>query len=62
MIPYYWYDDHNQEIKERLLEEGIVSWQQIQNMEIPRFADDSEESWTWTNNSIKDHTSTTLHK
>lgn len=56
MIPYYWYDDRNQEIKERSLEEAIVSWQQIQNMREPRFADTTEEPWTWTNNSLENDT------
>lgn len=56
MIPYYWYDDHKQEIKRRPLEEEIVSWQQIQNIRNPQLVDELEESWTWTNNSIKDDT------
>lgn len=55
-IPYYWYDDQKQEIKEWSLEEQIISWQQIQNMRVPRFADAPEEPWTWTNNSLEDDT------
>lgn len=56
MIPYYWYDDRNQEIKRRSLEDEIISWQQIQNMRDPRFADAPEEPWTWTNNTLEDDT------
>ena len=55
-IPYYWYDDHNQEIIERSLEGEIVSWQRIQNMREPNFADAPEEPWTWSNNSLEDDT------
>lgn len=56
MIPYYWYDDRNQEIKGRSLEEEIVSWQQIQNMSDPRFTNAPKEPWTWTNNTLEDDT------
>ena len=56
MIPYYWYDEHNQEIKGRSLEEEIVSWQEIQNMDGTRFVGDPEAPWTWTNNSIENDT------
>lgn len=55
-IPYYWYDNHNQEIRGHSLEEEIVSWQQIQNMKEPNLADEPEEPWTWTNNSLEDDT------
>lgn len=55
-IPYYWYDDHNQEIKGRPLEEEIVAWQQIRNMTNPNFADAPEKTWTWTNNALEDDT------
>ena len=37
-IPYYWYDDHNQEINGRLLEEEIVSWQQLSNPQRTKFS------------------------
>lgn len=43
MIPYYRYDDRNQEIEERSLEEAIVTWQQIQNMSEPCLVG---EPWT----------------
>lgn len=56
MIPYFWYDDHNQEIKGHPLEEDIVSWQQIQNVGETRSAGASEEPWTWSNNSLEDDT------
>lgn len=55
-IPYYWYDDHNQYIIDRPLEEEIASWQKSQNMDSMCSAHTSEELWTWTNNSIKDET------
>ena len=55
-ISYYWYDDHNQEIKGQPLEEEIVSWQQIQDMRDPCSANNSEDAWTWTNNSINEDT------
>lgn len=56
MIPYYWYDERNQEVKECSLEEAIVSWQQIQNMSEPRFTDTTGAPWTWTNNSLENDT------
>lgn len=56
MIPYYWYDDRNQVIKGRSLEEEIVSWQLTQNMREPNFSDAPEKPWTWTNNSLEDDT------
>ena len=55
-IPYYWYDDHDREINGRLLEEEIVSWQRIQDMDQPRMGSEQEEPWTWTNNSLEDDT------
>lgn len=54
-IPYYWYDDHTQEIMARPLEEEIISWQRVQKMNSP-FVDVPEGPWTWTNNSLKDDT------
>lgn len=62
IIPYYWYDDHNQVIKGRPLEEEIVSWQQVQNMREPYCADAPEDSWTWTNNSLEDDTRLMIFK
>lgn len=56
LIPYYWYDDRNQEIKGRSLEEEIVSWQLNQNMNDPRFTNAPEEPWTWTNITLEDDT------
>lgn len=56
MIPYYWYDEHNQEIQVRSLEEEIVSWQKIHDMAEHNFTYDTEEAWTWTNNSLEDDT------
>lgn len=61
-IPYYWYDESNQEIIGRSLEEEIVSWQYNQNMKIPRFADAPEKPWTWTNNSLEDDTRVMVFK
>ena len=55
-IPYYWYDDHNQEINGRLLEEEIVSWQQLINMSQPNMEIQKDKTWTWTNDSIKNDT------
>lgn len=55
-IPYYWYDEHNQEIKARPLEEEIVMWQQIQDMDGNPFADVPKGPWTWTKNSLEDDT------
>lgn len=49
-IPYYWYDEHNQEIK------GCVSWQEIKNMDGTRFVGVPETPWTWTNDSIENDT------
>lgn len=44
-IPYYWYDDHTQEIMARPLEEEIISWQRVQKMNSP-FVDVPEGPWT----------------
>ena len=55
-IPYYWYDDHNQEIKVRTLEEEIVSWQSIQHITGASSTNTTEEPWKWTNNSLEDST------
>lgn len=55
-IPYYWYDEHNERILARYLEEEIISWQSIQNIRNPHYSDDTEKTWTWTNNSLKDDT------
>lgn len=55
-IPYYWYDEHNERILSRYLEEEIISWQSIQNIKNPHYSDDTEKPWTWTKNSLKDDT------
>lgn len=62
MIPYYWYDDHKQEIKGRPLEAEIISRQQIQNMRGLNFADAPKEPWTWTNNFLDDDTQLMVFK
>lgn len=46
-ISHFWYDNHEQKINVRYLEEEIVLWQHIQ---------DDNETWTWTNNSIENDT------
>lgn len=56
MIPYYWYDEHKQEIEERSLEKELVTWQQIQNMNEAQFSDSPEKSWTWTNSFTENDT------
>ena len=56
IIPYYWYDEHRQEIQGRSLEDEIVSWQRGQDMTRAQFADISEADWTWTNDSLEDDT------
>lgn len=61
-IPYYWYDDHNGEIEARPLEEEIIAWQQLQALRSTPPADEAEESWTWTNNSIEDDTRVMVFK
>lgn len=55
-IPYFGYDDHNGEIEARPLEEEIISWQQIQNLNRTPPTDETEEPWTWTNKSMEDDT------
>lgn len=52
-VPHYWYDDHNQEICGRPLEDEITSWQYTHNT--PRL-DGDREAWSWTNKSIEDDT------
>ena len=56
IIPYYWYDEHNREIKVRSLEEEIVSWQQRQMMSDSYCTDALGKTWTWTNNSLEEDT------
>ena len=55
MVPYYWYEDHNLEIKLKPLEAELVSWQQIQSVK-PHIVGTPEEPWTWTNNSLENDT------
>lgn len=52
-VPHYWYDDHNQEICGRPLEDEITSWQYMHNTPQP-YGD--KETWSWTNKSIEDDT------
>lgn len=53
MIPYFWYDGHDKEIKGGSLENEIVSYQQIQNVRESR---NLEETWTWFNDSLEKDT------
>lgn len=57
-IMYYWYDEHNQEIYTKSIEDEIVSWQQIQTLNNTPSPSNghAEEPWTWSNQSIKDDT------
>ena len=61
-IPHYWYDDFKDKIKGCPLEEEIVSWQNIQDLRSTSPADDSEESWSWNNNSVEDDTRVMIFK
>ena len=54
-IPYYWYDDHEQEIYGKPLEDEITSWQYLHNMPQPNGGGENQP-WTWTNKSIEDDT------
>lgn len=54
VTPYYWYDERNHEIQEQSLEENLVSWQHIQDMDMPGQANPSSKPWTWANPSIED--------
>ena len=54
-IPYYWYDDHEQEIYRKPLEDEITSWQYLHNMHQPNGGGENQP-WTWTNKSIEDDT------
>lgn len=60
MIPYYWYDENNDEIMCRALEEEIISWQNIQMLDrtpLPTTSVNLEVApWVWTNNSLEDDT------
>ena len=53
-IPYYWYDDHKQEICGRPLEDEIISWQYIHTSQLNGRGEN--KPWTWTNKSIGDDT------
>ena len=60
-ISYYWYDEQNDEILCRSLEDEIVSWQRIQkiNRTPNPFSTSSlsiETTWVWINNFINDDT------
>lgn len=52
-IPYYWYDDHNEEVKQSALEERIVSCQKYQNVR-DRLEEKQVEPWKWTDSSFID--------
>ena len=54
-IPYYWYDDHEQEIYGKPLEDEITSWQYLHNIPQPNGGGENQP-WTWTNKSIEDDT------
>lgn len=54
-VPYYWYDDHNEKICGRPLEDEITSWQYIFNTPQPNGGGENKP-WTWTNKSIEDYT------
>lgn len=57
-IQYYWYNDYEDAVEGRLLEDEIVSWQRINDMKNckPHFSEKPEETWTWTNNFIGNET------
>lgn len=61
-IPYYFYDDHNDEIIARNLEDEIISWKHIQEDAPTRSLDGSLLNWNWTNNSIFEHTRVMVFK
>ena len=52
-IRFYWFDDHDEEIKSYLLEDKIISWQQLQDKSRSEASDDSEENWKWINPSLE---------
>ena len=49
------YDDHEQEIYGKPLEDEITSWQYLHNMPQPNGGGENQP-WTWTNKSIEDDT------
>lgn len=55
-IIHYWYDDHDDVIQARSLEEEIVTWQNIQNLRGTPPVNSTDDQWSWTNNSIEDDT------
>lgn len=55
VVPYYWYDDHNEKICRHPLENEITSWQYLFNTP-QRNRDGENKPWTWTNKSIEDDT------
>lgn len=61
-IPFYSYNDRNGSVNACPLEEEIVSWQQIQNLNRTPPTDEPEKSWTWTNNSMEDDTRVMIFK
>jgi len=61
-IPQYWYDDTEERIKKRPLEEEVVFWQRIQEMRNTPSRDVSEKSWTWTSKDMEDDTRVMVFK
>lgn len=55
VIPYYWYDYHDEKICGRPLEDEITSWQYLLNTPQPNGGGENKP-WTWTNRSIDDDT------
>ena len=55
VVPYYWYDDHNEKICVRPLEDEITSWQYLFYTPQPN-GSGGNKPWTWTNKSIEDDT------
>lgn len=55
VVPYYWYDDHNEKICGRPLEDEITSWQYLFNTPQPNGGGENKP-WAWTNKSIEDDT------
>jgi len=55
VIPYFWYDEHEDEINGRPLADELISVHLFDNMPDSYYAC-NEKTWSWINNSIKEDT------
>lgn len=61
-ILYYWYDESNEQLLSRKLEDEIVSWQRRQRLWEVSTEGAAGDRWSWTNNFIEEDTRVMVFK